>query len=108
MLQSNMLQNDRTRALQDSVMTREQAEENGLGDLVNFAVGFLRRQYSVIIFAAVLALAVSAIYLRITPPTYTAQVRVLFGNPKAQFVQQQSLLAETPTDTAQLESQIQI
>src|SRR5882672_9127822 len=109
MLQSNMLQNDRTRALQDSVMTRGQPEENGLGELVNFALGFLRRQYSVIIFTAVLALSVSAIYLRITPPTYTAQVRVLFGNPKAQFVQQQSLLAaEASIDTTQLESQMQI
>src|SRR5258708_4907617 len=109
MLQSNMLQNDRTRALQDSVMTREQAGENGLGELVNFALGFLKRQYPVIIFTAVLALSVSAIYLRITPPTYTAQVRVLFGNPKAQFVQQQSLLAaEASIDTTQLESQMQI
>src|SRR6266850_579885 len=109
MLQSNMLQNDRTRALQDSVMTREQTEENGLGELVNFALGFLRRQYSVIIFTAVLALSVSAIYLRITPPTYTAQVRVLFGNPKAQFVQQQSLLAaEASIDSTQPESQMQI
>src|SRR6266852_8562366 len=109
MLQSNMLQNDRTRALQESGMTREQAEENGLGELVNFALGFLRRQYSVIIFTAVLALAASAIYLRITPPTYTAQVKVLFGNPKAQFVQQQSVLAaDTPVDSPQLESQIQI
>src|SRR5467141_646557 len=109
MLQGNMLQNDRTRALQDSVMTREQAEENGIGELVNFALGFLRRQYSVIIFTAVLALSVSAIYIRITPPTYTAQVRVLFGNPKAQFVQQQSLLAaEASIDSTQLESQMQI
>jgi succinoglycan biosynthesis transport protein ExoP len=108
MLQSNLLQNDRTRALLDSVMPREQAEENGLGEIVNFALGFLRRQYSVIIFTAALALAASAIYLRITPPTYTAQVKVLFGNPKAQFVQQQSVLAEMPFDNAQLETQIQI
>jgi exopolysaccharide transport family protein len=107
MLQSN-IQNDRTRALLDSVMPREQAEENGLGELVNFALGFLRRQYSVIIFTAALALAASVIYLRIAPPTYTAQVKVLFGNPKAQFVQQQSVLAETPVDVAQIESQIQI
>src|ERR1700732_3423134 len=94
MLQSNMLQNDRTRAWLYSVMPREQAEGGGLGELVNFALGFLRRQYLVIIFTAVLALAASAIYLRITPTTYTAQVKVLFGNPKGQFVQQQSLLAE--------------
>jgi polysaccharide biosynthesis transport protein len=107
MLQSN-IQNDRSRALLDSAMPREQAEENGIGELVNFALGFLRRQYSVIIFTAALALAASVIYLRIAPPTYTAQVKVLFGNPKAQFVQQQSVLAETPIDVMQLESQIQI
>jgi succinoglycan biosynthesis transport protein ExoP len=108
MLQSNILQTDRARALLDNVMPREQAEEGGLGEVVNFALGFLRRQYVVIFFTAMLALATSVIYLRITPPTYTGQVKVLFGNPKAQFVQQQSLLAETPLDNAQLETQIQI
>src|SRR6267378_4782793 len=110
MLQSNLLQNDRARPLLDSVIAREQVEENGLGELVNFALGFLRRQYLVISFAAALALAASAIYLRITPPTYTAQVKVLLGNPnpKAQFLQQQSVLAESPMDPTQLESQIQI
>jgi succinoglycan biosynthesis transport protein ExoP len=109
MLHSNILPNDRTRALLDSVVPREQAQENGIGDVVNFALGFLRRQYWVIIFTAVLALAASAIYLRIIPPVYTAEVKVLFGNPKAQFVQQQSVLAaDAPVDAAQLESQIQI
>jgi polysaccharide biosynthesis transport protein len=109
MLHSNILPNDRTRALLDGVAPREQAEENGIGEAVNFALGFLRRQYWVIIFTAVLALAASAIYLRIIPPVYTAEVKVLFGNPKAQFVQQQSVLAaDTPVDSAQLESQIQI
>src|SRR5437016_5792320 len=108
MLQNNILQNNRTRALLDSVMVPEQSGESGFGELVTFVLGFLRRQYLVIIFAAALALAASVIYLRITPPTYTAQVKVLFGNPKAQFVQQQSLLAETPIDAPQLESQIQI
>jgi succinoglycan biosynthesis transport protein ExoP len=106
MLQSNMLQNDRNRVLLDSGVLQDQ--EGGLGELVNFTLGFLRRQYSVIIFTALLTLAASAIYLRVTPPTYTAQVKVLFGNPKAQFVQQQSLLADTPIDNAQLETQIQI
>src|ERR1700730_7228216 len=107
MLQTNM-QNDRTRTLLDGIMPPEQSGDSGLGELANFALGFLRRQYWVIIFTAVLALAASVIYLRITPPTYTAQVKVLFGNPKAQFVQQQSLLAEPAIDVTQLESQIQI
>ena len=108
MLQSNMLQNERTRPLLDSAMPGEQAEEGGLGELVNSALGFLRRQYSVIIFTAALAFASSAIYLRVTPPTYTGQVKVLFANPRAQFVPQQSMLAEAPLDGAQLETQIEI
>ncbi len=108
MLQSNVLKNDRTRALLDSVVSQEQTEEGGIAEIVNFALGFLRRQYSVIIFTMALALAASAIYLRVTPPTYTAHVKVLFGNPKAQFVQQQSVLAEAPIDNTQLETQIQI
>jgi succinoglycan biosynthesis transport protein ExoP len=108
MLQSNKLHNDRTLALLESVAPREQVEQGGMGDVINFALGFLRRQYLVIIFATMLALAASAIYLQITPPTYTAQVKVLFGNPKAQFIQQQSVLAEPPTDISQIESQIQI
>ena len=103
MLHNNMLPNDRTRTA-----PREQAEENGIGDVVNFALGFLRRQYWVIILTAVLALAASVIYLRITPPVYTAQAKVLYGNPKAQFVQQQSMLADAPVDSPQIESQIQI
>jgi exopolysaccharide transport family protein len=108
MLQGNMLQNERTRPLLDSAMPGEQAEEGGLGELVNSALGFLRRQYSVIIFTAALAFASSAIYLRVTPPTYTGQVKVLFANPRAQFVPQQSMLAEAPLDGAQLETQIEI
>ena len=60
MLHSNMLPNERTRALLDSVAPREQAGENGIGEAVNFALGFLRRQYWIIIFTAVLALATSA------------------------------------------------
>src|SRR3954452_25346740 len=108
MLQSNFLQNDRSRALLEGVMAREHVSESGLGELVNFALGFLRRQYAVIIFVAALALAVGAIYLRITPPTYTGQVKVVFENPKPPFVQQQSVLTEPPIDAAQIETQLQI
>jgi succinoglycan biosynthesis transport protein ExoP len=108
MLQSNMLQNDRTRALLDGVLPQGQSEEGGIGQVVDFALGFLRRQYLMIIFTAVLTLAASVIYLKVTPPTYTGQVKLLFGNPKAQFVQQQSLLAEAPFDNTQIETQILI
>ena len=102
MLQSNMLQNNKSRAQLDK------AEGGGIGEFVTFALGFLRRQYAVIIFTAALAVATSAIYLRITPPTYTAQAQILLENTKGQFIQQQSLLAEPGAGTAQLETQLLI
>jgi polysaccharide biosynthesis transport protein len=107
MLQSNSLQNDRSRAL-DGLIAQDQAEEGGLGELVDLTLAFLRRQYWVIICVAVLGTAASMILLRLTPPTYTGVVKVLLGNPKAQFLQQQSVLAETPVDAALLETQIEI
>lgn len=94
--------------LLDGITPGNQAGENVTGELVRFALGLLRRQYALIILVAALGLGASVIYLRITPPTYMAQAHVLFGNPKAQFVQQQSVLAEPTVDAVQLDSQIQI
>ncbi len=103
MLQSHMLQTDR------SGFDRHDANaSDGLGQIVQFALNFLRQQYAVILFVTLLALAAGVIYVRITPPTFTAQAKVLFGNPKNQFVQQQSVLAEPTIDASQIESQLQI
>ena len=108
MLQRNGLQTDRTRAPFSGEARGDQAEGGGIGGLVDFAIAFLRRQYMVIILTALLAMAACMVYLRITPPTYTAQVQVVLANPKAQFVQQQSLLAEPAFDFTQIETQLQI
>jgi succinoglycan biosynthesis transport protein ExoP len=97
MLQNNMLQLDSP--------PQEEGGEGGTAQLVDSALGFLRRQYLVIVIATVLAFAGSVIFLKIAPPTYTAQVKVLFENPKGPILQQQSVLAETAAD---LESQIEI
>lgn len=108
MLQSNLLQKDRLRPPLDATVPGDGVQTGGIGELVNFGVGFLRRQFAVIVFTLALAVATSAIYLRITPPTYTGRVQVLFGSPKAQFIQQQSLLPEPTVDLAQIETQLQI
>lgn len=108
MLQRNMLQNDRPRAQLSTVVPSDQSDGGGIGDLVSFAFGFVRRQYLVVILTTVLAVAAAMVYLRITPPTYTAKVQILLSNPRAQFVQQQSLLADPAVDFSQIETQIQI
>lgn len=103
-----MLQDDRSRSLAGNESSWDQGEQGGLSDLVTYAVSFLRRQYLLILFVAALAVAASVIYLRITPPTYTARAKVLFVNPKTEYFQQQSLLADSPLDRAQFENQLQI
>lgn len=108
MLQTNMLQPERGRTPLVSVPQTDQAQEGGIGELVNFVIAFLRRQYVVIIATTVLTMLACLAYLRIAQPTYTAQVQVLLGAPRAQFVQQQSLLAEPNVDLAQIETQLQL
>ncbi|MBN9600195.1 MAG: polysaccharide biosynthesis tyrosine autokinase [Afipia sp.] len=103
-----ILQGERSHAILENEMAGDREDQGGLGDLVNYAIAFLRRQYALMVFVTVLAIGISLIYLRVTPPIYTAQVKVLFESPKAKFVQQQSMLAESPLDAAQLESQIQV
>lgn len=105
MLQRSMLQTDTLRT--DGTLGHG-AEAAGIADIINFALAFLRRQYVVIIVTAALALAAAVVYLRITPPTYTATVQILLANPRAQFVQQQSVLAEPPVDLTQIETQLQL
>lgn len=107
MLHSNISQTDRSHVTMVGVQD-DGNSESGIRQLIDFAFSFLRRRYALIIFATVIGLALCVVYLRITPPTYTAQVKVLIGNPKAQFLQQQSLLSEPVFDFNQLETQIQL
>src|SRR5262249_32913983 len=84
-------------------------EHGDLGQIIDLALGFLLRQYLVILFLALLGGVgvAGAIFLFVTPQ-YVAQAKILIGTQKAQFVQQQSIFADAPIDNAQMESQIQI
>src|SRR5690349_12804334 len=89
-------------------MAAPEPAEAGLADLVNFASGFIRRQYLVVSVCLILSLALGFLYLRVTPPTYKAQATMVIDTRKGQFFQQQSIFAEAPNDSAQVESQLQI
>jgi polysaccharide biosynthesis transport protein len=83
-------------------------EEMGLAEFVNFAWGFSRRQYLVVIFCALLAILLGLIYLQHTPPRYTAHAAMIIDTRKGQVFQNQSILADAPIDLAGIESQVQI
>jgi polysaccharide biosynthesis transport protein len=100
-----MLHNQRANVLLDSSQQELGGANNG-PDLPNLVLGFLRRQYFVILVASVLGLATSIVVLRIAPPTYTAQLKMLLGGSKPPVIaQQQPVAEEAPAD---IDSQIEI
>ncbi len=105
MLQSNP---DRLRPGVGNLNALPAGDENGLGSLLLFLRGFLHRQYGIIAFTVALALAAAVLYLRVTPPVYTAHIQLLLANPKAQFVQQESIVAEPSFDRGGIDTQLQI
>src|SRR4051794_28198757 len=106
MLHTHPLQSERTRL--PMILQPDRLDGAGVGELIKLGIVFVRRQYLVILVTAALVTASSLIYLRLVPPTYTAQVQIILGNPRAQFLQQQSLLSEPLVDVAQIETQLQI
>jgi succinoglycan biosynthesis transport protein ExoP len=71
-------------------------------------LGFVRRQFAVVLFVTLLALALGVIYVVTARPSYTAQAQLLIDARKVQIFQQQSVLGDNPIDTAQVESQTEI
>jgi succinoglycan biosynthesis transport protein ExoP len=82
--------------------------ETGLSEQITAAVQIIRRQYLIVVLCALIGAACGIIYLRTAHPVYTAQTEILIDRGKSSFVQQQSILADVPVDTIQLESQMQI
>jgi polysaccharide biosynthesis transport protein len=75
-----------------------------LGDRFDFVVGFLRRRYLIVLVPLLLSLACGALYLRGTPPTYTATATMMIETRKSPL--QESLLGSSTPDAAWVESQI--
>lgn len=105
MLQTNL---DSPRLALGNMEAPPSGNDNGIGPLLFFVRGFLPRQYAIVVFTAVLGLAAALLYLHVTPPVYTAHVQILLANPKAQFVQQESIVAEPSFDRSGFDTQLHI
>ena len=77
-------------------------------ELASAVLRIFRRQYLILVFFLLFAVSCGVVYLRIAPPSYVAQSRILIDRGRSPFVQQQSILAEAPVDAIQLDSQVQI
>ena len=70
-----------------------------LEELFKIFTGFLHRQYPVIVLAFLLTVALAAVYLFTTPPSFTAFAKLMIDSRKVQVFQQQSVLGDMPPDT---------
>jgi len=102
-----MLNNQRMGTLLNGSQQERDWESNNSGPgPANLALGFLRRHSLAMIVTATLTLAASVTFLKVAPPTYMAQAKVLLGDSRLPAVQPQTVLDELPH--ADIESQIEI
>jgi succinoglycan biosynthesis transport protein ExoP len=79
------------------------------GAIVDLAIGFVRRRYLIILAFLLLSLIFGALYLLLTPPTYTASASMIIDTRASEAVQPSSTqTGGTLVDPAWLESQIGI
>lgn len=77
-------------------------------ELYAAVVGFLRRQFSVILFGLLFTLAIVALYLFTAVPRYTGHAVLVIDTHKTQVFQAQSPLGDLPIDSATVDTQIEI
>lgn len=93
----------------------DQAERDQSGgiisvsDLVEQLWGFIRRQYLVFLIVTACAIGLGLVYLVTTPARYTAHAMMLIDTSKLRVLQQQQAsFADTPLDTTQIETQVEV
>ena len=79
-----------------------------LEELFKIFTGFLHRQYPVIVVASLLTVALAAVYLFTTPPSFTALAKLMIDARKVQLFQQQSVLGDAPPDPWLVDSQVEV
>ena len=85
----------------------EPVQENSPGELVNRAIGIVRRQFSVIALIAAVGTSLGAFYVLIAPPTYTAEATIVIDPRRVQLFLKATFL-EGQIDLPALESEIEL
>jgi polysaccharide biosynthesis transport protein len=76
-------------------------------DLFIKVIGFIRRQFLVVLSFVPLTIGLAAAYLFTTPPLYSAVARMMIDSGKIQ-VFKQSILGEDPVNFVMMDSQLEI
>jgi polysaccharide biosynthesis transport protein len=103
---TRMLQINKSRAVAEHGSAA--AELVSLAELHTAVVGFVRRQFSVIVFVVLFCLALGAVDLYTAVPRFTGRAVMVIDSHKAQLFQTGSPLGDMPLDSAAVDTQIQI
>ena len=85
----------------------EPVQENSPRELVNRAIGIVRRQFSVIALIAAVGTSLGAFYVLIAPPTYTAEATIVIDPRRVQLFPK-ATFSEGQIDQPGLESEIEL
>jgi succinoglycan biosynthesis transport protein ExoP len=85
-----------------SALGPEFSASPSIGTQIDFVIGFLRRRYLLILLGLLLALPFGALYLYVTPASYTASATMMIESRKNPM---EPLLGNMGPDTAWIESQ---
>ena len=77
-------------------------------ELYTLLIGFLRRQYRVVIAAIIVMLALGAVYILTSPPHFTGRAVLVIDTHKTQLFQLQSALGDLPINSDTVDTQIEI
>ena len=77
-------------------------------EMVATVLGFLRRHYAIILSLPLLTVALAAVYVFTTPPSFTAQASLIIDTRKIQVLQQPPILSEMNLDCMAMESQLEL
>ena len=78
-----------------------------LADLFATVIGFIRRQFLVVLSVVLLTIGLAAVYLFTTPPLYSAKAKMMIDTQKVQVLRQ-SILGDDPFNSVMIDSQIEI
>src|SRR5262249_58376997 len=85
----------------------EIVQENPTRELVNWALGIVRRQFAIIALIVVVATSIGAFYAFMAPPTYTAESTIVLDPRRVQLFPK-ATFSESQIDPPALESEIEL
>ena len=77
-------------------------------ELFKIFTGFVFRQYPVVVLNFLVMMAFAFVYLFTTPPSFTAEAKLMIDTRKVQLFQQQSVLGDIPPDPWSIDTQVEI